>query len=144
MYNFNPEQVIKIRKGYQDQISKRTGLCIDYWNEFILPAREFCRNGLKGLVDFLKKSPVKRYSERFPQFKYSRIKTPENRLTLDHLDKLVMELNNLSNCAVSKKNAEYVVQILEKVHGLIYGKELPIECQQILKVAMEETKESIF
>ncbi len=113
-------------------VSEKTGVEMDYWNELVRPTREFYKNGLEGVIDFLQRNPLKKYSERFSSDgelkKYITDKNKKNIKTLD----LIIE--TLNQCKFTPKE---FINLVKKAYFLVYGYDMEKQCWDKLKEKAE-------
>lgn len=70
-----------------------TGVSHDYMNEYAPVAGFFDLGGIPELVKTLKRSPVKKYAERFSPDVYDQVVNNQNRERVARLDEIAEEVN---------------------------------------------------
>ena len=117
------------------QITRTTGVSGDYVNTSV-PSYMRCYRGLGKLLACLKKYPLRKYLEEYPETKYDDVVNDKNRQSIKRLDCLVDIINNrVKNDSLTMKDFARVMRL---VGILIYGKE---EGEERCGIDLERVKE---
>lgn len=100
-----------------------TGIDSDYYNEYWFRTENFIYDGLSGVAADFKRSPVKKYEERYSPTIYENVVTEQNQARVKRLNELSDLVNNTFIDVARFTEADFK-RVMNEVHDLIYGQGL--------------------
>jgi hypothetical protein len=116
------EQESKFHKYDLPQVNEITGISQDYTNAFILlQTLDLDHVTLEQLADLIRKNPIKKYRERYPEAEYNHAHTEQTDDRIKQLDEIVDALNAFAQDP-EQYDRQKISKLGYKAMELIYDK----------------------